>query len=573
MKYVNLILMFLFIFACSGKETGQMKSNEPSVIPRPLEMKSLEGAFRLSGRTQILLQADENILVDMADVLQQNLESCTGIKTTIAKLRMPDSSGNTIVLMVLPMSGKRHAEAYELDVTPRAVFIRGRPAGLFYGIQTFLQLLPGQSSRSSQQQSVNTMEVPCARIKDQPRFAWRGMHLDVSRHFMPKEFILKFIDMMAMHKLNILHWHLTDDQGWRIEIKRYPRLTKVGAWRADRSGLSWEEIEPQKSGEPATYGGYYTQQDIRDIVAYAGSRFVTIIPEIEMPGHSLAALAAYPAYSCTGGPFSVGTGPVSIEDNHVFCAGNDGTFEFLQNILSEVMDLFPGPYLHIGGDECTKNRWKVCPKCQRRIQNEKLADEFELQSYFIRRIEKFVMANHKKLIGWDEILQGGLAPNAAVMSWRDMTGGAEAARLGHDAVMTPNMFTYFNNLQAGPDGEPEAGGTILSLEKVYSFDPIPAGLNDQQRVHIIGAQACLWSEYLYNTGLVEYMAFPRECALAEVVWTADSLRDFNDFKNRMAVHYQRLDAADINYRQPDIEGFNTKNVFVEKRQEYAAGPV
>jgi hexosaminidase len=373
------------------------------------------------------------------------------------------------------------------------------------------------------------------------------MMLDVSRHFFPKSFVKECIDIAAMHKLNTFHWHLTDDQGWRIQILKYPKLTSVGAWRVDREQFTWNERKPAQPGEVATYGGFYTQDDIREVVAYAKSRFVTVVPEIEMPGHATAALAGYPELSCTGGPFTVRTGGYwPITD--IFCAGNDSTFEFLQNVLTEVMELFPGEIIHIGGDEANKAEWKKCPKCQARIKNEGLKNEEELQSYFIHRIEKFLNVKGKRLIGWDEILEGGLAPNATVMSWRGIEGGIAAARENHDVVMTPTDYCYFDYYQA-QSGEPEAIGGFVPMEKVYSFEPVPEVLTPDEAKHILGVQANLWTEYIGDPRHAQYMYLPRLGALAEIAWSQPEQKNYEGFFVRMSKQYPRYEAAGLNYRR------------------------
>jgi hexosaminidase len=372
------------------------------------------------------------------------------------------------------------------------------------------------------------------------------MHLDVSRHFFPKEFIKKYIDLIAMYKMNTFQWHLTDDNGWRIEIRKYPKLTETGAWRVDREDLPWTERPPQKPGEKATYGGFYTQDDIREIVQYAKEKYVTIIPEIEMPAHSVEVLAAYPKFSCTGGPFTVPPGSY-WPNSDILCAGNDSVFQFLQDVLTEVIELFPSKYIHIGGDEADKTRWKECPKCQARIKSEGLKDEKELQSYFIKRIEKFLISKNRKMIGWDEILEGGLAPEATVMSWRGLEGGIAAARQGHDVIMTPTSYCYFDYYQADPGFEPKAIGGFVPLKKVYSYEPTPEEQTKEEARFILGTQGNLWTEYIPTPEYAEYMALPRMIALAEVAWTPRELKNWNSFRQRLSDHFKRLDYLGVNY--------------------------
>ena len=376
-------------------------------------------------------------------------------------------------------------EGYQLEVTPSQIVMHApKPAGLYYGTQTVRQILANPA-------------VPSLRIRDEPRFGWRGFMLDEARHFFGKEFVKGFIDLLALHKLNVFHWHLTDDQGWRIEIEKYPRLTAAGP--------------------------FYTQNDIREVVAYAASRFVTVVPEIEMPGHCTAALAAYPQLSCSGGPFEVATRWGVFED--VYCAGNDETFEFLEGVLGEVLALFPSEFIHIGGDECPKTRWRACAKCQAHIRTEGLRDEDELQSYFIRRIERFLHARDRRLVGWDEILEGSLAPHATVMSWRGMNGAIAAARAGHDAIATPNTHCYL-----------DYSHEKISLEKVYSFEPIPSELAAEHHNHILGVQANMWTELTPTPADVERQVWPRLCALAEVAWSPTERHDFADFSARLTAH-------------------------------------
>ncbi len=394
-------------------------------------------------------------------------------------------------------------EGYELSVTPQGVTLRApKPAGLFYGVQTLRQLLlPGGKS------------FPVVEIEDQPRFAWRGLMLDVCRHYFPLEFVLRLIDAMALHKLNVLHWHLTDDQGWRIEIKRYPRLAEVGS---RRSASPFPADRHSQDGVP--YGGFFTQEQVKQVVAYAAERFIRVVPEIEMPGHAMGALASYPELGCTGGPYQVRTF-WGIEKD-VFCAGNEQVYTFLENVLDEVLDLFPSQFIHIGGDECPKERWETCPKCQEAIQKNGLQDPHELQSHFVRRIEAYLNRKGRRLIGWDEILEGGLAPNATVMSWRGISGGIQAAKEGHDVVMTPNSHCYLDYYQAEDrDAEPPAIGGFLPLETAYAFDPVPEGFSAEEAAHILGGQGNLWTEYIPDEAQASYMLFPRATALAEVFWS------------------------------------------------------
>ena len=402
-------------------------------------------------------------------------------------------------------------------------------AGLFYGLVTLGQVLSVVDFQSG------ALTIPCMEIRDYPRFGWRGMHLDVSRHFFPVSFIKKYIELLARHKMNVFHWHLTDDQGWRIEIKRYPRLTEVGAWR--------------KEANEQVYGGFYTQQEIRDVVEYARRRFVTIVPEIELPGHASAALAAYPEYSCTGGPFEVATTWGVFDD--VYCAGNEATFIFLKDVLGEVAELFPGPYMHIGGDECPKARWNSHELCQGRMRTEGLADADALQAYFVSRIAQHLRNLGKRLVGWDEILDGGAPEGATIMAWRSAEKGLEAAQTHHDVVMTPMSHCYFDHYQ-GKEDEPKAIGGFTPLEKVYSFEPVPSDLSQELVRHVLGAQGNVWTEYMPDTNHVEYMAFPRLCALSEVLWSTRERRSLLDFLDRLKLHLKQLDKLNVNYRRLSV---------------------
>ena len=545
-----------------GKEEMTQEARLYGVIPKPAKLKKMDGSFRLTPETKIFIDSKDEKINYVTDFIKTQFGPATGFDFPVETTIPEQIPAGAILLKTGVHDKKLGEEGYRLRVKENYVEISGNTAaGVFYGVQTLRQLLPVRIEHKTKVSGID-WTVACCEIEDTPRFTWRGAHLDVCRHFFPKDFVKKYIDILAMHKLNTFHWHLTEDQGWRIEIKKWPKLTEVGAWRADREGITWRECEPQKPGEPATYGGYYTQEEVKEIVAYAESRFIDVVPEIEMPGHARAALAAYPQFSCTGGPFTVVTGGYwPIKD--IFCAGNDSTFIFFEQVLGEVMQLFPSKYIHIGGDEAYKENWKNCPKCQQRIKDEGLKDEHELQSYFIRRIEKYLNSKGKILIGWDEILEGGLAPNAVVMSWRGMDGGIAAANAGHDVVMSPTSHCYFDYYQAR-EGEPEAIGGFLPLEKVYSFEPIPPKISPDKKHHILGAQANVWTEYIATPEHCEYMLLPRLCALAEVVWTPKKLRDYDDFTLRMQKHYWRLNEAGINFRVPTPIGFGGEHVVFDE---------
>ncbi|HEX6317109.1 MAG TPA: family 20 glycosylhydrolase [Gemmatimonadaceae bacterium] len=436
--------------------------------------------------------------------------------------------------------------SYTLTVAPEGIEISASTgAGLFYGLQTLRQLFDDQAPGSRPQARLNSLT-----IVDTPRFTWRGLHLDVSRHFQPVAFVKKYIDLMARYKLNTFHWHLTDDQGWRVEIRKYPRLTSVGGCRKET--MVERNFNPYV-GDGTPHCGFYTQEEIRDVVRYASERYVTVVPEIEMPGHAKAALAAYPELACTPGPFEVWTRWGVDED--VFCP-HEATFTFLEDVLTEVVELFPSRYIHIGGDEVPKTRWKASPAAQEIIRRENLKDEAELQSWFIRRIERFLLSNGRRLIGWDEILEGGLAPEATVMSWRGTSGGIAAAREGHDVVMSPNSHLYFDYYQGDARYEPLAIGGMLPLERVYAYEPVPDSLTPDQARHILGAQANLWSEYLKTPQAIEFMLWPRALALAELAWSSKEARDWNSFVARLPGALRALDRLNVAYRVPHVEGLD-----------------
>lgn len=524
----------IMLASCSAEQ-----ATVPGLIPQPVEITASAGQFRLAPDATISWSGSPEA-AGVAEQLALALRPATGYEMAFAEGVDGDIS------LATDTSHEWKPEEYRLTVEKKKVTLTaGTAEGLFRGIQTLRQLFPPQIFGTKPEKGVKWL-VPCVTVSDYPRFEWRGMHLDVSRHFFDKEFIKRYIDILAMHKLNVFHWHLVDDQGWRIEIKKYPKLTEVGAWRVDREDKPWDSREPQQPGEKATYGGFYTQDEIREIVAYAAERHITVVPEIEMPAHVGSALAAYPEYSCTGGPFTVPPGGVwPITD--IYCAGKDETFTFIEDVLTEVMELFPSQYIHIGGDEADKTEWKRCPDCQARIRKEGLKDEQELQSYFVKRIEQFLSSRGRKLIGWDEILQGGLAPEATVMSWQGFEGGIAAARSGHEAVMTPVSYCYLSVYQGDPGTEPESFRGLLTLKKVYSFEPVPAELTPEESKMIIGAQGCLWAEYITDGATAEYMILPRLTALSEVVWSPSEQRNWESFNSRLPVMMQRFDAAGFNY--------------------------
>lgn len=510
----------------------------PALIPLPGYTQFREGVFSLTEATQIQVGPASAALMPVAVHIRSYFYQNTGTELLIV-----ENSPETNVIEFVLDPRIHGEEAYRLIVSPQKIVISaGAPAGAFYAFQTLRQLLPPDFESGIRSGNVFKSQVPCVRIDDGPRFPYRGMHLDVGRHFFPVEFIKKYIDVLAMHKFNRFHWHLTEDQGWRIEIKQYPKLQELAAWRKETLIGHYSDQPHRFDGQ--RYGGFYTQDEIREVVRYAAERHITIVPEIELPGHSLAALSAYPELACTPGPFEAATKWGVFED--VYCPKEE-TFTFLENVLTEVMDLFPGEYIHIGGDECPKDRWKTCPSCQALIQKEGLKDEHGLQSYFIRRIERFLNSKGRQIIGWDEILEGGLAPNATVMSWRGIEGGIAAAKQGHKVIMTPTSHCYLDYYQTNTANEPLAGGGFLPLEKVYSYEPVPEELTQQEARFILGAQGNVWTEYMRTSEQVEYMAFPRALAIAELTWTPKVRKNYEDFSARLARHFPRLDNYGIHY--------------------------
>jgi len=548
-----------FTLAASLMAAG---TNAPAIIPQPQEIRPLPGSFRLAPATRIYVDVTARAT---GKFLAERLRPSTGYPIKVRTRFFSDApAAGNICFTTRHADTNLGPEGYELTVTTNAVVIRApEPAGLFYGAQTLLQLLPPEIYSSTM--TNRDWSVPCVRIDDWPRFKWRGLMLDVSRHFYDRAEVEKILDEMALHKLNTFHWHLTDDQGWRLEIKKYPKLTQIGAWRTASKMVpprgedaplteanahpAWAQVATTKFGTNGRYGGFYTAADVHHVVAYAAARHITIVPEIEMPGHAVAALAAYPQFGC-GGPFS--TDAKAGINSGVFDPGNPETFKFLDRVLAEVFQLFPGRFVHVGGDEVNAKvkaaTWAKSPSCQALMQRENLKNTDELQDWFTRQIERFVNAHGKRLIGWSEIATSGITTNAAIMDWKG--GGPKAAGAGHDVVMAPEKWVYLDHYQSTNHAtEPHAIGGFLPLEQVYQFEPVPAKLAPELQPRILGGQCNLWTEYIASLPHVEYMIFPRACALAEVTWSAKTARDFGDFSRRLQIHEQRLEELGINYRR------------------------
>ena len=522
-RLISFVLLIIF--------TTPLIAQEVAIIPKPSEVSVKKGSFFLDNNCTLKFDENNAEIARIANFFNEYLEDFYGFSLT------NNEKGNTVSFKIISKLdlGK---EGYLLKVDEKSIVISAsEPSGLFYGMQSLKQLLPVDAQGG-------TLELTCLDIKDKPRFAWRGNMLDVGRHYFPVSFLKKYIDVLALYKINTFHWHLTDDQGWRIEIKKYPLLTEISHWRDEtmlghyNSGLGMDGIG---------YGGFYTQDQCKEIVRYAAERYITVVPEIEMPGHSSAALAAYPNLGCTGGPYKV-QGIWGVHKD-VYCAGKNETSEFLKDVLDEVLEIFPSTFIHIGGDECPKDAWEKCDACQQRIKENGLENEHELQSWFITQIDKYLSSKGRRLIGWDEILEGGLAPEATVMSWRGTKGGIEAAKQKHNVVMTPNSHMYLDHYQSrDKENEPLAIGGFLPLEKVYSYEPVPEELTKEEAKYILGVQSNLWTEYVATTKKVEYMLLPRLQAQAEVAWTPKGKKDFRDFENRLETDYKRLMKMDINFR-------------------------
>jgi hexosaminidase len=541
--------LFLFASLVLSVIVSHSQQRMTAVIPEPVSMVAGTGSFNLPPDLTIVTGNNEEVK-KIAAMLSKTITAATG-----KQIAIKEGSGTTSKSIFLSLSADKSIakEGYRLKVAADGIsIIASEPAGIFYGVQTLYQLMPKEIAGKTHTPSV-AWSIPYVTIEDHPRFGWRGLMLDVSRHFFTKEQVKDYIDEMVKYKFNLLHLHLTDDQGWRIEIKSFPQLTKVGAWRVDKTG-TFGSFSPPLPNEPKNYGGFYTQEDIKEIVQYARDRYINILPEIDIPGHSLAAIASYPELTSTAGTYAVNSGEqlmvwpgggqhfYGLLDNSL-CPAKEKVYEFIDKVFTEVAQLFPFQYIHMGGDETARNFWEKSDDIKALMKKENLKDLNEVQSYFVKRVEKIISSKGKKLIGWDEILEGGLAPNAAVMSWRGMKGGIEAAKQGHEVVMSPTDFTYIDYMQGDGALEPPVYAT-LRLKKAYEFEPVPEGVNPSL---IKGGQANLWTEQVYNMRSAEYMTWPRGFAIAEALWSPKEKRNWNNFAKKVEVHFERLDAAQVKY--------------------------
>ncbi len=559
MKIFTYIFCFgiLLLSGCAENSERIFSEDEVNIIPLPREMKLNQGSFRITEETIFVIENEDQ--KEIVELLNSRFQKAAGLEMKVTE---DSPEKNSIRLKTDP---DLKAEAYRLEVDDENILISASSAsGYIYGLETLRQLLPKEIESQEKVKNV-VWEVPQIQIYDEPRFEWRGLMLDVSRHFFEKDYVLKVIDRLAFLKMNTLHLHLVDDQGWRIEIKKYPKLTEVGGFRVDQENLPWNSRPTPEKGQEATYGGFYTQEEIKEIVAYAQQRGINVVPEIEMPAQVMSAIAAYPELSCGGNEIMVPSGgvwPITT----IYCPGKESTFQFLENVMLEVMELFPSKYIHVGGDEATKTNWETCPDCQKKIAEEGLSGVEELQSYFIKRMEKFLSSHGRILIGWDEILEGGLAPGATVMSWRGIQGGWEASKVGHDVVMSPGSHAYFDHYQGNPDSEPLAFGGYTPLKKVYEFSPVVDSMSVKQKEHVLGGQANLWSEYIPTDSHSEYMMFPRLIAMSEVLWTPEEKLDWEDFSERLPKLLPRLDIMDINYAKSAFDVNAEVEAYLDKKE-------
>ncbi|MFS3036749.1 family 20 glycosylhydrolase [Bacteroides nordii] len=530
-SFYLILFVLVTLFSCENKNEVKSYNEGLHIVPEPKMIEQQTGEFTLTSQTAFV--TDNDSLKTVAGYFAEKIQHSTGHRPDIVK----EAKDNCIRLTLNPALSMKD-EGYKLIVTSREISVQAKSAhGIFYAMQTVMQLLPAEIESEEPVKDV-AWTLPCVVIEDEPAYPYRGMMLDVSRHFHDVDFVKKQLDVMAMFKINRFHWHLTNDHLWTIEIKKYPKLTEIGSIRHNADGT--------------IHQGYYTQEQIREVVAYAAERFITVIPEVELPGHALAALTAYPELSCTGGPFQL-RNKWGVEEN-VYCAGNEQTFKFLEDVLEEVIPLFPGKYFHIGGDECPKKKWNACPKCQKRIRDEKLKDAHGLQSYFVHRIEKVLLEHGKSMIGWDEILEGGLAPTATVMSWRGEEGGIEAASMGHDVIMTPAKWLYLDFGQGNIEVEPIAINFTTLLSKTYNYNPASEKIPTDLRSHVLGAQGNMWTEYATTPDYTEYLLYPRILAVAELTWTPLEKKDYASFERRLNNQLVRLDEHHINYHIPLPEG-------------------
>ena len=532
MKLMKWLLFLLCVTAYVRADTSRGALN---IVPRPVSIRYSAGTFILTSHTRILATDAESRRV--AELFNDFLLNHHGMRLNFAT---GTSTRENIISFSQQRGRELPPEGYRLSIGRKSIRVTGRAAGLFYGMQTLTQLLPLGPH--------NSIDLPSLEIKDYPRFAYRGVLLDVSRHFFSVTYLKKYLDLLAQYKINRFHWHLTDDQGWRIEIKKYPKLTDIGS--RPSQFMKGSDLESYPSDDPP-YGGYYTQDQIKDIVAYAKERFITIIPEIEMPGHSQAALSAYPELACS---FTrPGANGASELPGHIFCPKPE-TFTFLENVLNEVISLFPGPDIHIGGDEVPRDEWRQSPEAQAIIKREGLGSEDELQSFFTKHMEKFLNSKGRRMIGWDEILEGGIPRNAIVMSWRGQSGGIQAAQKKHHVIMSPTDFCYFDYYQGNPQREPPSIGGYLTLATVYSYDPVPKELTSEEQKYILGVQGNVWGEYISTIDHLEYMVFPRLFALSEVAWSPVEGKSYDDFRRRLPYQLGRLERQGVNYRIPEPDG-------------------
>ncbi|MGI6718483.1 MAG: family 20 glycosylhydrolase [Bacteroidales bacterium] len=555
---VNVLIICIVVLLSSCNNKNKTYSKNIHIIPEPNSIVMKNGVFEFNNATKIVFvnfndeEAKKNI-----EYYKEYFEKLTGRKNNFIENSDPKSKSVNFILSNEESLLNNNQESYIIDVFANQIdIISNTLAGLFYGFQSFCQLVSFDKDNKP-------VYIPCLTIEDEPAFKWRGTHLDVCRHFFDIDFLKKYIDILSINKINKFHWHLTDDHGWRIEIDKYPKLTEIGAWRVDRSNVPWLEGEPAKPGEPTNYGGYYTKEQIKDLIEYAAVRNIEIIPEIELPGHSSAILVAYPEYACDDYKYEIPIGPY-WPPKAILCGGNDDVMTFLFDVLDEVMDLFPSNYIHIGGDEAYKQNWEVCEKCQNRIKELGLKDEKALQGWMVNEVEKHVIEKGKRIIGWDEILDGNVSKTAIVMSWRGIDGGITAAKQGNEVIMAPNNFCYFDYYQADPCCQPTSIGGFVPLKKVYEFNPIPQSLSDEEAKLILGGQCNLWTEFIFTPDHVEYMLLPRLGALSESVWTKQENKSWEKFKNKVVEYKKLLDHWGYNYCEGSFKPIITTHKKGEK---------